>query len=97
LVQLNLDHGVAKGEAFFDMSAPFFPCFAVFIDSQNCLLTKQSGDKRSYERIGLGRFSRTAHQRQTEPFASHDGPLTLLKPPWGPMKQGMHEKTIIMR
>jgi hypothetical protein len=96
LVQLNLDHGVAKGEAFFDMSAPVFPCFAVFIDSQNCLLAKQSGNKRSYERIGFGRFSRTAHQRKTEPFASHE-PLKMLNPPWGPMKKGVHEKIIIMR
>jgi hypothetical protein len=94
LVQLNLSHGVSKGEVYFDFD-PVFPCFAIFLDSQYCLLATSTNDK-DYERVGMGRFMRTAHQRKTEPMFNWE-PLKYNNVPWGPIGKDVEKKLVVIR
>ena len=94
LVQVKLSHGVSKGEAYFDF-APVFPCFAIFLDSQYCLLATSTNDK-DFERVGMGRFMRTAHQRKMEPLLTLE-PLKWNDVGWGPIGKDVEKKLVIIR
>jgi len=67
-VKLQLSHEISVGSAFFDIE-PQFPCSALFLDSQNCLILKPHGEgSNTFSRIGIGRFMRTPLQMSLEPL-----------------------------
>jgi hypothetical protein len=86
-VELRFQHGVSLGEVFYDLR-PQFPCFALFLDSQNALVLSRrprskDGSDNGYMRVGIARFLRTMEQRDKDPFWGKDGKLPA-GVPWGP-------------
>ena len=94
LTEVHLDHGVSMGETFFDVQ-PYFPCYALFLDSSNALVLKQTGNPQGeYTRIGIAKFLRTQKQRLENPMPSvasvsslyiDGGESVFSKVPWGPI------------
>jgi len=95
LVQMEHSTGPSYGEAYFDFE-PQFPCHALFLDPSNALLLVVSkGKPDEYVRIGIAKFLRTEHQRNTEPIWPDDG-SGLRMVPYGPMmKNDLSEVTIV--
>jgi hypothetical protein len=86
LVELHLNHGLSLGEAYFDFEA-WFPCFGLFLDSQNALILKKTDDAgNKYTRIGIAKFLRSQSQREAAPFLNIE-PLQLNYVPWGPVTE----------
>jgi hypothetical protein len=76
-VEIQFEHGVAKGAAFFDYQ-PHFPCFALFLDPTYSLVLKaRDMAEKLYERIGIAKFIRSTGQRRTMPeaYGTLDNPM----------------------
>ena len=68
LSEIRLSDGLSLGDAFFD-AQPCFPCYALFLDSSNALILKETGGGASeFTRVGVAKFLRTARQRADEPL-----------------------------
>ncbi len=97
LSEIRLIDGVSLGDAFFD-AQPCFPCHALFLDSSNALVLKETGKGAGeFRRVGIAKFLRTARQRADQPLPRNEtfksditSLLTLAEcglpmPPWGPI------------
>jgi hypothetical protein len=95
LVQMEYSTGPLYGEAYFDLK-PQLPCHALFLDSSNALLLEASeGKLDEYTRIGIAKFLRTEHQRETEHMLGKDR-SGFQKVPYGPItKDKVSEITIV--
>jgi hypothetical protein len=68
LSEICLSDGVSLGDAFFD-TQPCFPCHALFLDSPNALVLKETGrDAGEFTRVGIAKFLRAAKQRADNPL-----------------------------
>lgn len=106
LSEIRLSDGVSLGDAFFD-AQPCFPCHALFLDSSNALVLKETGrGAGEFARVGIAKFLRTARQRADSPLPAKDtvdarietvvtlGQSGMPMPPWGPITEDAVRTTI---
>jgi hypothetical protein len=106
LSEIHLSDGVSLGDAFFD-TQPCFPCHALFLDSSNALMLKETGrGAGEFTRVGIAKFLRTARQRADNPLpetetikASIETVTTLSQSgvpmaPWGPITENFVRTTV---
>jgi hypothetical protein len=106
LSEIRLGDGVSLGDAFFD-SQPCFPCHALFLDSSNALVLKETGKAvGEFTRVGVAKFLRTARQRADNPLPENGtfaADITLVPrlsqsglpmPPLGPITENVARTTV---
>lgn len=103
LSEICLSDGVSLGDAFFD-TQPCFPCHALFLDSSNALVLKETGrGAGEFTRVGIATFRRTARQRADNPLPGmemvENTIITLSEScvpmaPWGPITENAVRTTV---
>ena len=106
LSEIHLSDGVSLGDAFFD-AQPCFPCHALFLDSSNALVLKETTrGAGEFTRVGIAKFLRTERQRGDNPLPKTETikadiltMVTLLESgvpmaPWGPLTKDAVRTTV---
>ena len=93
-MQIVVHDDISYGEAFFDMAGEeHYPCFALFLDSSNAILVRESDlGGAPYTRVGIAKFLRTKSQRIALPMNMDN--INAKRIPYGPIGPEF-QKTVV--